>query len=160
MGHVSYISVKQVLGGGLFFKKVIYFPIQLGDVSCSQNKHDWALAGALNAPPPPEYGPQPLKPHSGEQGQIPSEGEAAGCSSQQLGTSAHLDPPRLKEVKRVLARRQGGNFIFAVLTQLIHLRNASKGRNMSKRGEDIYHDAIKTLRFACKTYPHQGWRWD
>lgn len=54
---MSYISVKQVLGVFLFFKKVIYFPIQLGDVSCSQNKHDWALAGALNAPPPPEYGP-------------------------------------------------------------------------------------------------------
>lgn len=109
---------------------------------------------------PKSVGHSPLNPTRGRQGKTPSEGEAGGCSSQQLGTSACLDPPRLKKVKSLLARGQGRNFISVVLTRLIHVRSASKGRDVSKRSDDMYHSAIKTLRLAYKTCPDQGRRWD
>ena len=77
MWHVSYISVKQ------FFYLLIFFlsnflPIQLGDVSWSQDKQGWALATASNAGLPQEYGPQPLKPHPEETGEDTLRGRGWG----------------------------------------------------------------------------------
>ena len=60
---------------------------------------------------PKSMGHSPLNPTGGKQGKTPSEEEAGGGSSQQLSTSACLDPPRLKEVKRVsLGKRTGKKF--------------------------------------------------
>ena len=99
MWPVSYISVKQVFF--FFFFKVIFFPFNLEMCHGPRISRAGHLLQPRMLACPKSMGHSPLNPTQRKQGKTPSEGEAGGCSSQQLGMSTCPDPPRLKKVKRV-----------------------------------------------------------